>query len=201
MFPTHAAKEVAALAAAALINTLIAKGVPYPRAAETGANLLLVGTGLLSPAEEEVLARDPMRAACYYCSPIRQQSAILIRHEVTASPPEGVEWWTDKQSEEVTEWCGDLEHNLSREADAWNLYGRSTFDAWPYVETTVEVDDDDLDGLDEDEIEKKFEAQLQEDESCNPTWVVLAPEGSTKVGPDPDYDDDDDDDDANEGEE
>lgn len=143
----------------------------------------------------EVLARDPMRAACYYCSPIRQQSAILIRHEVTASPPEGVERWTDKQSEEVTEWCGDLEHKLSREADAWNLYGRSTFDKWPYVETTVEVDDDDLDGLDEDEIEKKFESQLQEDESCSPTWVVLAPEDRYRVGPDPDYDDD------NEGEE
>jgi len=56
MTPTHAAKDVAALAAAALVNALLAQGVPYPRAAETGANLLLVGTGLLSPAEEEALA-------------------------------------------------------------------------------------------------------------------------------------------------
>lgn len=136
----------------------------------------------------EVLARDPMRAACYYCSPIRQQSAVLIRHEVITSSPEGVEW-TDEQAEEVTEWCGDLEHELSRDADDWNLYGSSTFDDMPYVETTVEVDDDDLDGLDEDAVNKKFEETLAEDESCNPTWVVLAPEGSTKVGPDPDYDD------------
>lgn len=135
----------------------------------------------------EVLARDPMRAACYYCSPIRQQSAVLIRHEVITSAPEGVEW-TDAQAEELREWAGDLEHELSREADAWNLYG-STFDDMPYVETTVEVDDDDLDGLDEDEIEKKFEEVLADAEGSNPTWVVLAPEGSTKVGPDPSWED------------
>ena len=56
MTPTHAQKDVAALAAAALVNTLITKGVPYPAAAESGANLLLIGTGLLSPAEEAALA-------------------------------------------------------------------------------------------------------------------------------------------------
>jgi uncharacterized membrane protein YgcG len=56
VYPTHAQKDVAALAAAALINTLLAQGVPFPRAAETGANYLLIGTGLLSPAEEEALA-------------------------------------------------------------------------------------------------------------------------------------------------
>lgn len=56
MTPTHAQKDVAALAAAALVNALIGRGVPYPKAAESGANLLLIGTGLLSPAEEEALA-------------------------------------------------------------------------------------------------------------------------------------------------
>lgn len=56
MTPTHAQKDVAALAAAALVNTLINRGVPYPAAAESGANLLLLGTGLLSPAEEAALA-------------------------------------------------------------------------------------------------------------------------------------------------
>jgi len=56
MTPTHAAKDVAALAAAALVNNLLARGVPYPSAAKSGADLLLVGTGLLSPAEEEALA-------------------------------------------------------------------------------------------------------------------------------------------------
>jgi hypothetical protein len=56
MTPTTAQKDVAALAAAALINALLAQGVPFPRAAETGANYLLLGTGLLSPAEEEALA-------------------------------------------------------------------------------------------------------------------------------------------------
>jgi hypothetical protein len=56
MTPTTAQKDVAALAAAALINTLLSQGVPFPRAAETGANLLLLGTGLLSSAEEQALA-------------------------------------------------------------------------------------------------------------------------------------------------
>lgn len=127
----------------------------------------------------EVLARDPRRALGRHCSAQVQQTAVLIRHEVIPSEPEDVEW-TDKQSEEVTEWCDDLAEELQWECRAnyadnpW--YGSSTFDKWPYVETTVEVDDDDLDGLDEDEIEKKFEEALDSDESCNPTWVVLAPE-------------------------
>jgi hypothetical protein len=56
MTPTTAQKDVAALAAAALINTLLAQGVPFPRAAETGANYLLIGTGILTPAEESELA-------------------------------------------------------------------------------------------------------------------------------------------------
>lgn len=56
MTPTHAQKDAAALAAAGLVNALIARGVPYPAAAESGANLLLVGTGILSPAEEAALA-------------------------------------------------------------------------------------------------------------------------------------------------
>jgi hypothetical protein len=54
--PTHAQKDVAALAAAALVSTLLSQGVPYPRAAEAGANYLLIGSGLLSPAEETELA-------------------------------------------------------------------------------------------------------------------------------------------------
>lgn len=56
MTPTHAQKDLAALAAAALVNTLLSRGVPFPAAAESGANLLLVGTGILSPAEEAALA-------------------------------------------------------------------------------------------------------------------------------------------------
>lgn len=56
MTPTHAQKDVAALAAAALVSTLLSQGVPYPKAAESGANLLLLGTGLLSRAEEDALA-------------------------------------------------------------------------------------------------------------------------------------------------
>jgi hypothetical protein len=142
----------------------------------------------------EVLARDPIRSRGRYCSAQVQQTAIILRHEVIAEAPEGVEW-TDTQAEELHDWCGDLELNLQVECRAnqsdnpW--YGSSTFDDWPYVETTVEVDDDDLEGLDEDAVDRRFEDALQEDESANPTWVVLPPEGSTKVGPDPTEDPDD----------
>lgn len=147
----------------------------------------------------EVLARGPPRSVGRHCSAQVQQTAVLIRHEVIASEPEGVEW-TDEQAEELREWGDDLAQSLQTEClqnyatNPW--YGSSTFDKWPYIETTVEVDDDDLDGLDEDEIEKKFEAALDDDERSNPTWVVLAPEDRYRVGPDPDYDDD-----ANKGEE
>lgn len=56
MTPTHSEKDAAALVAAAFVNALIEKGVPYPRAAKSGADLLLLGTGLLSRVEEEALA-------------------------------------------------------------------------------------------------------------------------------------------------
>jgi hypothetical protein len=136
----------------------------------------------------EVLARDPLRSRGRYCSAQAQQTALLIRHEVIASEPEGVEW-TDAQAEELLEWCDDLAQSLQSDCRANHAtnpwYGSSTFDTWPYVETTVEVDDDDLEGLDEDAIDKKFEDALIEDEGSNPTWVVLPPADSTKVGPDP----------------
>jgi hypothetical protein len=136
----------------------------------------------------EVLARDPLRSRGCYCSAQVQQTAIILRHEVIAVAPEGIEW-TDTQAEELHNWCGDLEIDLQVECRAnqsdnpW--YGSSTFDTWPYVETTVEVDDDDLEGLDEDAVDKKFEDALDGDEGSNPTWVVLPPPDSTKVGPDP----------------
>lgn len=56
MTPTHSEKDAAALVAAALVNALLNKGVPFARAAKTGADLLLLGTGLLSRAEEDALA-------------------------------------------------------------------------------------------------------------------------------------------------
>jgi len=142
----------------------------------------------------EVLARDPTRSRGRYCSAQVQQTALLIRHEVIASEPEGVEW-SDDQVEELLEWCDSLAQSL--QAECWEnhatnpWYGSSTFDTWPYVETTVEVDDDDLEGLDEDAIDKKFEDALDGDEGANPTWVVLPPADSTKVGPDPTEDPDD----------
>lgn len=56
MTPTHSEKDAAALVAAALVNALLEKGIPFHRAAKSGADLLLLGTGLLSRAEEEALA-------------------------------------------------------------------------------------------------------------------------------------------------
>ncbi len=136
----------------------------------------------------EVLARDPIRSRGRYCSAQVQQTAIILRHEVIAEAPDGVEW-TDTQAEELHAWCGDLELSLQSDCRGDNAtnqwYGGSTFDTWPYVETTVEVDDDDLEGLDEDDVDRKFEDALIEDEGSNPTWVVHPPADSTKVGPDP----------------
>ena len=56
MTPTHSEKDAAALVAAALVNSLLDRGVHYRRAAKIGADLLLLGTGLLSRAEEDALA-------------------------------------------------------------------------------------------------------------------------------------------------
>jgi hypothetical protein len=142
----------------------------------------------------EVLARDPLRSLGCYCSAQVQQTAVILRHEVIASEPEGVTWTCDK-GEAVREWANSLEDDLDASCrqnggdNPW--YGSTTFDAWPYVETTVEVDDDDLEGLDEDDVDLRFEEQLREDEGSNPTWVVLPPPASTKVGPDPTEDPDD----------
>jgi hypothetical protein len=72
MFPTTAQKDVAALAAAALINALLSQGVPFPRAAKSGADLLLLGSGLLSPEPRRRSSPTPSPPSRGRCSDPRK---------------------------------------------------------------------------------------------------------------------------------
>jgi hypothetical protein len=131
----------------------------------------------------EVLARDPERSVARYCSAMLQQSAILIRHEVTSSQPDGREW-TDAQRAEVHAWASALGAECDRNAENWNLYGGSTFDPMPYVEVEVEVEDDDIEDVPEDDdlvdqeetVEKLFEDKLRSMERVNKSTPPAAKE-------------------------
>lgn len=131
----------------------------------------------------EVLARDPERSFARYCSAQVQPSAILLRHEVEVSPPDGVEW-SDEEFEATCTWAEELGWNLDRDAEKWNLYGPRFFDGLPAVDVEVEVDDYDIENIDpkdiidgdvDEVIEKMFERALQEKESGSPTARPVAP--------------------------
>ena len=116
----------------------------------------------------EVLARDPVRSFGRWCSAQVQPSAVLLRHDVEVSPPEGVEW-SDEAYEATVTWAEELTAELDREGETWALYGLRFFDRLPSVEVEIEVDDDDVENIgpediidgDRDEaIEKLFEKRL-----------------------------------------
>ena len=117
----------------------------------------------------EVLARDPETNFGRWCSAHVQQTAEVIRYEVEVD-------YTDLDMDteaEAQEWAGDLEMSLwadTEDNERW--YGSSTFDNWPHAVVEVEVDDEDLVGLDPTswEYDKKFLDRLHEDETC-PTIV------------------------------
>lgn len=118
----------------------------------------------------EVLARDPETSFGRWCSPKVQQTAETLRYEVTYRAPNcGV-------AEEAGEWADDLAIELIAQArrdnaDRW--YGSTTFDNWPRAVVEVEVDDDDLEGIDPTsfEYDKKFLDRLEGEESGQPTIV------------------------------
>jgi hypothetical protein len=131
----------------------------------------------------EVLARDPERYFARYCSAQVQPSAILLRHEVEVSPPDGVEW-SDEEFEATCTWAEELGWNLDRDAEKWNLYGPRFFDDLPAVDVEVEVDDYDIENIDPEDIidgdvdeviEKLFERALLEQESGSPTARPAVP--------------------------
>jgi hypothetical protein len=131
----------------------------------------------------EVLARDPERSFARYCSAQVQPSAILLRHEVEVSPPDGVEW-SDEEYEATVTWAEEFGWTLDRDAEKWNLYGPRFFDNLPAVDVEVEVDDYYIENIDPDDIidgdvdeviEKLFEHALMEQESGSPTARPAAP--------------------------
>ena len=129
----------------------------------------------------EVLARDPETSFGLRCSAQLQQTAETLRYEVEVD-------YADLDSDieaEAQEWAYDLETDLIAQArrdnaDRW--YGSTTFDTWPYAVVEVEVDDDELEGLDPTWFgyHKKFLDRLHEDESGQPTNV---PRPNTKPAP------------------
>ncbi len=126
----------------------------------------------------EVLARDPERYFARYCSAQVQPSAIILRHDVEVSPPDGVEW-SDEEFEATVTWAEEFGWTLDRDAEKWSLYGPRFFDGGlPAVDVEVEVDDYDIENIDPEDIidgdvdeviEKMFERALMERESRSPT--------------------------------
>lgn len=119
----------------------------------------------------EILARDPETNVGRWCSPQVQQTAETLWYEVEVDYND---LGADGESASV-EWAGDLATELIAQArrdnvDRW--YGSTTFDDWPHAVVEVEVDDDELEGLDPAswEYDKKFLDRLHEDETC-PTSV------------------------------
>jgi hypothetical protein len=117
----------------------------------------------------EILVRDPLRSFGRWCSAQVQPSAVLLRHEVEVSPPDGVEW-SDEETQEAQTWAEDLANELNRDdAETWALYGPRFFVRLPFVEVEIEVDDDDVENIDADvidgdvdeAIEKLFEQRLR----------------------------------------
>jgi len=119
----------------------------------------------------EILARDPSTNLGRWCSPQVQQTAETLRYEVEV---DYTDLGADVESASV-EWADDLETDLIAQArrdnaDSW--YGPTTFDNWPHAVVEVEVDNDELEGLDPTswEYKQKFLDRLHEDETC-PTSV------------------------------
>lgn len=127
----------------------------------------------------EVLARDPETNFGRWCSAQVQQTAELIRYEVEVDYT-GLDMDTEAEAQE---WAGDLEIDLMAETEDTDIwYGSTTFDTWPHAVVEVEVDDEDLEGLDPTSFafDKKLLDRLHEDESGYPTSV---PRPNSKPAP------------------
>ena len=117
----------------------------------------------------EILARDPETYLQRWCSAEVQQTAEVVRYEVEVS---GADYLTDIS--DLSEWASDLEIDLLAETeDRGRWYGSTTFDNWPRAVVDVEVDDDDLEGIDPTSWEygQMFLDRLEEEESGQPTIV------------------------------
>ena len=116
----------------------------------------------------EILARDPETSLGRYCSAMVQQTAEVLRYEVDVDLPDG------EDDLDLNEWQGMLEVDLLAEVDNREMwFGSSTFDGWSHATVEVEVDDNDLEGIDPDswDFDKKFLDKLYEDEAANTTMV------------------------------
>lgn len=119
----------------------------------------------------EILARDPETDLQCWCSPQVQQTAETLRYEVEYDVPDD----TDLAAA-LSEWADELTLELERQArldNSTHPYGSTTFDNWSRAEVEVEVDDDDLEGIDPTswEYDRMFLDQLAGYEAGGPTKV------------------------------
>ena len=119
----------------------------------------------------EILARDPETNLQCWCSPQVQQTAETLRYEVDYEEQED----TDLAAA-LSEWADELTLDLERQArfdNSTHPYGSTTFDNWPRAEVEIEVDNDEIEGLDPAsfEYDKKFLDQLAGYEAGGPTEV------------------------------
>lgn len=106
----------------------------------------------------ELLVRDVERSFGRWCSPEVQATADIVAYKVEIDLPDNVEQ-DDEAREEALTWADDLASSLYVESDGsrWCMYDINYFDDVPFIEREVEIDDEDLEDLDENTIEEKFE--------------------------------------------
>ena len=107
----------------------------------------------------ELLVRDVERSFGRWCSAEVQATAVIVTYKVEVVLPDDIEQ-DDEAREEALTWADDLASTLFAESagSRWGMYDIDYFDDVPHVEREIEIDDEDLEGLDENTIEQRFEA-------------------------------------------
>lgn len=131
--------------------------------------------GVAKVRVEEIIAMDARAPVGRYCSAQLQQCGYILRHEVLCFDAEGLE----VDDDEAREWAADVEIELNGDdpgAGSHQMYGGHTFDNTPFVDVTVEIDEDDLaDYLPAEpgdfRLDRAWFDALAEHESGSPTMV------------------------------
>jgi len=137
---------------------------------------------------EEIIAMDARSPVGCYCSAQLQQAGYLLRHEILCLDAEGLEVDDDEAREWADEIGMDLDGDRHEGSGTHNLYGGHTFDKTPFVDVTVEIDEDDLaDYLPAEpgdfRLDRAWFDALADHESGNPTTVPRtwpAPKSATE---------------------
>ena len=120
----------------------------------------------------QIVARDPARDLARWCSATIQATAEVLRYEVDLDL--GIGLLSDAGRDAAHEWAGDLELALQAEDSEHQLwFDRRYFDDRPHAVVEVEVDFDDIEGMDLEgaEVSRLLFDQMAEDETGNPTCV------------------------------